>query len=94
MQTSGSLTIPSGLEVVPVHSIPSKTTYSGPARVRSYFQPSVDEEQQKFQASQGAATAFGTPQIAAFRGRTLRGAEVNLPEGFSGTRLPLHLSYR
>ena len=84
----GSITIPATLQEETVHCIPSKTTYSGPARVHSYFQPSVDVEQQKLQTAgtaQGAnSTAFGNPQIAAFRGRTLRGAEVLLPEGFSG----------
>ena len=29
-------------------------------------------------------TAYGVPLLATFRGRTLRGAEVTLPEGFSG----------
>ena len=80
MAAVGSLTIPEGVQEETVHSIPSKTTYSGPARVRSYFQPAVDVEQQKLQG----ATAFGVPHVAAFRGRTLRGAEVTLPEGFSG----------
>jgi hypothetical protein len=48
----GSLTVPSALPEATVHSIPSKTSYSGPARVRSYFQPAVDTEQQKLQAAQ------------------------------------------
>jgi len=81
--SGGRLTVPAGLQEETVHSIPSKTTYSGPARVRSFFQPAADAQQKKLQAAQGA-TAYGDPQISAFRGRTLRGAEVALPEGFSG----------
>jgi len=81
----GSITIPATLQEETVHCIPSKTTYSGPARVHSYFQPSVDVEQQKLQtAGTATSTALANPQIAAFRGRTLRGAEVLLPDGFSG----------
>ena len=68
-----------------MHSIPCKTAYSGPARVRTFFQPVVDVEQQRLQAEHSSATAFGVPRISAFRGRTLRGAEITLPESFSGT---------
>jgi len=40
MSTKGSggrLTVPAGLQQETVHSIPSKSTYSGPARVRSFL---------------------------------------------------------
>ena len=84
LMSSSCLTIPAGLPEAPVHSIPCKTTFSGPAKVRTYFQPAVDVEQQRVLAAHSNATALGVPQISAFRGRTLRGAEVALPEGFSG----------
>lgn len=61
----GSLTVPAALPDATVHSIPSKTSYSGPARVRSYFQPAVDTEQQKLQAAQVARApqaARGAPR--------------------------------
>ena len=48
----GVFTVPGALPEATVHSIPSKTSYSSPARVRSYFQPAVDTEQQKLQAAQ------------------------------------------
>jgi hypothetical protein len=64
----GSLRVPGSEELVEVHSIPCKTTYSGPALVSSYFSPEAEGETLK----------------ASFRGRALRGSRVPLPEGFSG----------
>ena len=86
MSSGGLFTVPADMQEAPVHSIPCKTAYSGPARVRTFFQPVVDVEQQRLQAEHSSATAFGVPHISAFRGRTLRGAEIALPESFSGTR--------
>ena len=71
-----------------MHSIPCKTAYSGPARIRTFFQPVVDVDQQKLQAAQGNPAQLGVPHISAFRGRTLRGAEIALPENFSGMCTP------
>lgn len=84
----GHFTVPTGLPEAAVHSIPCKTAYSGPARIRTFFQPVVDVDQQKLQAAQGNGPALGVPHISAFRGRTLRGAEVVLPENFSGMCAP------
>ena len=64
----GSLRVPGSEELVEVHSIPCKTTYSGPALVSSYFTPEAEGETLK----------------ASFRGRALRGSRVPLPAGFSG----------
>ena len=58
----GALTVPAELPEANVHSIPSKTSYSGPARVSSFFQPVVDTAQQKLQAAQVVAL---TPAAAA-----------------------------
>ena len=80
----GELCIPAGLTEAAVHAIPSKTSYSGPARVRSYFQPAADSAQPPLPQAATGAAVLGKPQVAAFRGRTLRGAEVTLPAGFSG----------
>ena len=92
VQKTGKLTVPAALPEATVHSIPSKTTYSGPARVRSYFQPSADADQQKLDDAKQDGNAYGVPQKAAFRGRTLRGAEVTLPEGFSGSSVSVFVS--
>jgi hypothetical protein len=70
----GSLTVPGALPEATVHSIPSKTSYSGPARVRSYFQPAVDTEQQKLQAAQVARA----PHSRAACGAPRRGLLVML----------------
>ena len=80
----GELCVPAGLTEAAVHAIPSKTSYSGPARVRSYFQPAADSAQPPLPQAATGAAVLGKPQVAAFRGRTLRGAEVTLPAGFSG----------
>lgn len=61
-----------GGTAVEVHSIPCKTTYSGPARVSSFFAPEAEGDHLK----------------ASFRGRSLRGKTVPLPEGFSGAFPP------
>ena len=69
--------MPDGQVVIPaniahdtsVHSIPCKTTYSGPARVSSYFLPAECDD--------------GTSE-ASFRGRALRGKQITLPAGFNG----------
>jgi hypothetical protein len=72
----GRIVVPANVaRDAPVHSIPCKTTYSGPARVSTYFLP-VDCDD-------------GTRE-ASFRGRALRGKEVSMPAGFSGVHAAMH----
>ncbi|KAJ1474158.1 ribonuclease H2, subunit C [Baffinella frigidus] len=77
MSTAGSLLVREGIGEVKVHNIPTKTTFCGPAEVQSYFQPTQDPS---CKASPDGKEVL----LSSFRGRTLRGAEIPLPEGYSG----------
>ncbi|EKX44366.1 hypothetical protein GUITHDRAFT_72342 [Guillardia theta CCMP2712] len=61
---------------VEVHAIPCKTSYTGAAKVSSFFKYDVNEP-----VKEGANKE---ELIASFRGRTLRGACMELPSGYSG----------
>jgi hypothetical protein len=68
----GKITIPAKIDCdASVHSIPCKTTYSGNARVSTYFLPVECDD--------------GTME-ASFRGRALRGRQIVLPSGYTGDK--------
>ncbi|XP_042296288.1 ribonuclease H2 subunit C isoform X2 [Sceloporus undulatus] len=55
----------------PLHLLPCRLRHRGPAPVRSYFQPAIRKNS-------------GGESSVSFRGRSLKGIQVSVPEGYVG----------
>ncbi|GAQ87367.1 ribonuclease H2 subunit C [Klebsormidium nitens] len=80
------LSVPAALEKETLHHLPCSIGYNGPANVHSFFQPK----------STGSTFDGVTIVEAAFRGRKLLGATVDIPAGYQGLVLakrPLDASH-
>jgi len=87
----GALSLAAPAAAPPVHWLPCKIDYSGPANVETYFvvtEPAAASTSDAAAAGAGEAAGHAPPPLeAALRGRRLRGARQPLPAGYRGVVL-------
>ncbi|KZS94675.1 ribonuclease H1 small subunit [Sistotremastrum niveocremeum HHB9708] len=82
---------PTALKTVTPNLMPFRVAYNGPAPMSTYFHPKeVESTEESTGESSTDSNYFGKLKrrfIARFRGRTVQGQDIPLPEGYAGAVL-------